>query len=194
SEVSPNGGSASIFAGGGGLNGPYGLAFNSQGDLFVGNAFGGSTSISEITPSGVVSTFASGGGLVQPGALAFDSQGDLFVANLGYINYLSEVKPNGTVITPFGSSPGFGNFFGLAFDSNGNLFATQPATGDIWEFSPNGTASLFANLPGVDGIVFIPEAPAPVPAPPSLTLFALGFFGIGVAWIRRVSKRLASTG
>jgi len=55
SEIDPSG-SVSTFASG--LNGPWGLAFNGSGDLFVANQ--GNNTISEITPGGSVSTFASG--------------------------------------------------------------------------------------------------------------------------------------
>jgi len=54
-EITPSG-VQSIFASG--LDGPYGLAFNSAGDLFVANFFGGD--IIEITPSGTQSIIASG--------------------------------------------------------------------------------------------------------------------------------------
>src|SRR6266550_9215636 len=62
-KFTPNGAS-STFAGG--LDGPEGLAFDSAGNLFVGN--GGS--IYKITPPGLRTTFASG--LSGPRGLAFD--------------------------------------------------------------------------------------------------------------------------
>ena len=51
-----------------GLNAPYGLAFNSAGDLFEADSNSGN--IYEFTPAGVQSTFASG--LYYPFGLAFE--------------------------------------------------------------------------------------------------------------------------
>ena len=64
-EITPNG-TKSTFASG--LNTPYGLAFDSSGNLFVSVNDG---SIAEITPNGTKSTFASG--LNSAHGLAFDS-------------------------------------------------------------------------------------------------------------------------
>ena len=66
-EYTP-GGARSTFASG--LDEPYGLAFNSAGDLFA--AAWGSGNITEITPGGVQSTFASG--LDYPTGLAFQGE------------------------------------------------------------------------------------------------------------------------
>ena len=70
---------------------PFGLAFNTSGDLFVSN-YGPST-IYEFTPNGTRSTFASG--LSGPLGLAFDSSGNLFEADSGSGN-IYEYTPNGT--------------------------------------------------------------------------------------------------
>ena len=67
-EITPNG-TKSTFASG--LNSPYGLAFDSSGNLFVSDG-SSSSSITEITPNGTKSTFASG--LDSPRGLAFDGQ------------------------------------------------------------------------------------------------------------------------
>jgi hypothetical protein len=70
----PPGGERTTFASG--LNGPFSLAFNSAGTLFMGGAGG---LISEFTPSGTQRTFASGLDAPYATALAFDGAGDLFV-------------------------------------------------------------------------------------------------------------------
>src|SRR5437773_11755156 len=56
-----------------GLNGPFGLAFDSSGNVFEGDT--GSNTIFKFTPDGTKSTFASG--LSDPTALAFDSSRNL---------------------------------------------------------------------------------------------------------------------
>ncbi len=56
---------------------PSGLAFDAAGNLYVAND--SNSTVSEVTPAGVVSTFASG--FDDPDGLAFDSAGNLYVAN-----------------------------------------------------------------------------------------------------------------
>lgn len=74
------------------LNQPWGLAFNSNGNLFVSNSGTnglGRNSILKFLPDGTRSTFASAAsGLNRPCGLAFDSAGNLFVANAGAGNIL----------------------------------------------------------------------------------------------------------
>src|ERR1700722_2691851 len=55
------------------LDRPAQMAFNSEGDLFVGE---GNVNILEFTPGGMKSTFATG--LLDPSGLAFNSAGNLF--------------------------------------------------------------------------------------------------------------------
>src|SRR5437588_777634 len=62
-----------------GLNGPFGLAFDSSGNLFEADL--GSNTIFKFTPAVIKSTFASG--LNGPTGLAFDSSGNLFEADQG---------------------------------------------------------------------------------------------------------------
>lgn len=80
-EFTPNGAESTFVSG---LYHPFGLAFDSKGDLF--EADGGSGHIYEfINSGGVLSSnyisFASG--LSLPHGLVFDSAGDLFVADYG---------------------------------------------------------------------------------------------------------------
>ena len=98
-EFTP-GGTRSTFASG--LNEPFGLAFDSAGNLFVAD-FG---KIYEFTPGGTRSTFASG--LDAPYGLAFDSAGNLYEAD-AWSGNIYEFTPGGTRST-FASglaSPGF---------------------------------------------------------------------------------------
>ncbi|HEV8058850.1 MAG TPA: DUF4214 domain-containing protein [Gemmataceae bacterium] len=124
-----------------GFNSPYGMAVDSAGNLYVANE-GGST-VSKLTPAGVVSTFASGFG--GPIALAFDAAGNLYVANYGF-NSISEVTPGGTVST-FASN--INNPSALAFDAAGNLYVAnegntgQPQT--VTKITPAGVTSIFAS-------------------------------------------------
>src|SRR5947208_316499 len=93
-----------------GLNGPFGLAFDSSGNVFEGDY--SSSKIFKFTPDGTESTFASG--LSGPLGLAFDSSGNLFEADQG----------SGTifVFTPFGTKSTFASGLsgpsGLAFGTS----------------------------------------------------------------------------
>ena len=123
------GGARTTFASG--LTYPNGLAFDSSGDLYVGDQ-----SFYKFTPGGTQSTFASG----KPIALAFDSSGNLYAKDPFYIY---EFAPNATrsnlrrfrrrVTTS------------MAFSSSGNLFATGEASGNVYEFAPDGARTTFAS-------------------------------------------------
>jgi len=140
------------------LSGPAGIAFDSQGDLFVANSSNGT--ITEYTHGGAESQFYSG--LDQPGAIAFDPYGNLYVANTGASDIV-EITPggSGTVFASAATSPenSLTNPSGLAFDSSGNLYVTtagggilvsgtlQPNTDPgyaIDEITPTGGVSIFA--------------------------------------------------
>jgi streptogramin lyase len=122
-----------------GFHGPYGLAFDSTGNLYVAN-FNDST-VSKVTLGGTVTTFVSSQ-LNGPGGLAFDSTGNLYVANFRN-STVSKVTPGGTV-SLFAS--GFNAPFGLAFDSTGNLYVA------------NYNANTVSEVIGA-----APPAPTPVP-------------------------------
>jgi sugar lactone lactonase YvrE len=120
-----------------GLNFPYGLAFDSSGNLFVASI--GTEDIYRYTPDGTQSIFASG--LNDPHGLAFNSAGDLFDADYNS-GSIYEFVPNGNEThTTFatGLTP-----YALAFNSSGDLFEADHFTGMIYEFAPNGTQSVFA--------------------------------------------------
>ncbi|HEV2329929.1 MAG TPA: hypothetical protein VGY56_14200 [Verrucomicrobiae bacterium] len=136
------GGTQSVFASG--LDYPFGMAFSSQGELFVANSAndaGETGYITEITPGGTQSTFATG---VDPKALAFNSAGDLFESDYKSGN-IYEYAPNGARST-FAS--GFSTPQALAFNNAGDLFVGAGygnGNGYIEEITPNGTQSLFAS-------------------------------------------------
>jgi sugar lactone lactonase YvrE len=140
-EITPTG-TQSVFASG--MSYPYGLAFNSAGDLFVANSddnTGESGNITEITPNGTQSVFASS---VDPLGLAFNDAGDLFEADYRSGN-IYEYTPGG-VRTTFAS--GFSLPLSLTFNSSGDLFVGAgwgAGNGYITEIAPNGIQSLFVS-------------------------------------------------
>jgi glucose/arabinose dehydrogenase len=144
-QITP-GGTQTLFASG--MANPYGLAFNSAGDLFIGNSDNNDNSggteggnITEITPSGTQTTFASG---VDPQGLAFNSAGDLFEADYDSGN-IYEYTPNGVKST---YATGFSLPLGLAFNSAGDLFVGSgygSGNGTITEITPAETKNVFAS-------------------------------------------------
>jgi sugar lactone lactonase YvrE len=118
------------------LQGPYGLAFDKGGNLFVDNS--GAGTIVKIAPDGSKSTFAS-----EPGRLngmAFDANGNLFVADYdhGSIDYLS---PKGTRnFWAFGlNQPA-----GLVIDHSGNLYVTERGANVVTKYT-GGIRSVFTS-------------------------------------------------
>ena len=145
----------SIFASD--LSRPGGVAFDHRNNLFVATNTFDSISLTfqgailKITPDGVQSTFATLSGDVHLRALAFDSSGNLFVMAQTFPgpgpSTIYKFTPGGVQNT-FGSIPGTG--VGLAFDSAGNLFVADSYDQTIYEFTPDGTSSIFVGPSAFD--------------------------------------------
>ena len=130
---------------------PYGMAFDSSGNLFV--AVLGDNRIAKVLPDGTSSTFASG--LNTPVSIAINSSGNLFVSLFGD-NSIAQITSSGVVST-FASGGLINQPFGLAFNSSGNLFVSNDGNNTIAEITPAGVASSFATGGGLSsptGMVF----------------------------------------
>jgi len=152
-SITPSGG-VSTFASTG-QDYPYGLAFDSSGDLFVANSVldvGTGGYVIKITPGGVQSTIPSG---PDPKGLAFNSAGDLFETDYHSGN-IYEYTLGGVFSTFATVSPAPQ---AMAFNSAGNLFVgTGYGNGNesITEITPNGTQSTFvaSGLGYIQGLAF----------------------------------------
>jgi streptogramin lyase len=106
-----------------GLNFPYAVAVDAQGNLFVSEEQTGI--VYKETPSGGAYTATQvATGLEYPGGLVVDGAGNVFVADIGDGEIHEETLSNGTysdstVVT------GLGNLDGLAEDVAGNLYVTS---------------------------------------------------------------------
>jgi sugar lactone lactonase YvrE len=142
-----------------GIDGPFGIAVDASGDLFVADY--ASNSVTEYAPgaTGNIAPAAtisgSSTGIDGPLGLALDASGDLFVANfLG--NSVTEYAPgaNGNiapVATISGASTGIdGSPTGIAVDASGNLFVASQGNNSVTEYAPgaNGDVAPVTDITG----------------------------------------------
>lgn len=145
------------------LSDPIGLAFNDDGDLFVGNRFAnqGDGSISRFLFDSA-GDFAPGPTIIGNGLsnvhdIAFSPTGELFATNHGsdavsrfVFDEFGNAVPNGTIATGFGTS------YGVGFSNDGELFVADGSTRiNRYLFDPlSGAAILngFFDVPGSDEI------------------------------------------
>ena len=133
----------------------WGLAFDSAGNLYAaegGVGLTGDRTIFKFAPDGTRTVFAGPDAFPEgeyPVGLAFDSSGNLFVSIETFTDPGADsivyFTPNG-VRVPFATGLTFPR--GLAFDSSGNLFVAEAIfeqPGDILEFFPDGTHTVFAS-------------------------------------------------
>lgn len=124
-----------------GLTHPSGLAFGSDGNLYLSQDISGSltSTISKMTPGGTVTPFATG--FQVPLGLAFDSAGNLFVADYA-TKAITKITSGGSVSS---FATGLNSPFGLAFNSTGTLFVANRDNGTISQITTGGVISAFAS-------------------------------------------------
>jgi sugar lactone lactonase YvrE len=170
-----------LGASSGSLSGPYGMAFDANGNLWVANntgntivAFTPSQLAASGTPTPTVILTNNAGSIVNPIGLAFDPNGNLWYASFTSA-ILVEFTPAqlaasgnpapAVVITSSGGSLNAPSF--LAFDASANLWVTN-AGGTVVEFAASQLVSSGNPTPNVtvsgtaivepQGIAFDPHA------------------------------------
>jgi sugar lactone lactonase YvrE len=126
--------------------GPFNMAFDAAGNLYVANEDGGSgTQVMKITPEGVVSIFADGFGGVS--GLAMRNDGVLLASD--DTNRVFEIDPDRNVSVLIDSDAGLDNPNALAVDSLGYVYVVS-AGGFVSKFDPDGHLLIGRLLDGLD--------------------------------------------
>jgi sugar lactone lactonase YvrE len=157
---------------------PFGLAVNSDGDLYVSDT--GNHTIRRITVQGVVTTIAGKAGQMgyadgagvdarfsYPEGIAVDAAGTLFVAD-AFNHVIRKISPAGVVSTLAGTPGVMGSTDGntsialfsypglLVIDAGGNLYVGESGSNRIRKITPGGVVSTLVNLQ-VDARSIVPE-------------------------------------
>jgi sugar lactone lactonase YvrE len=155
------------------FNGPYGVAVDGAGNVYVTDS--GNHTVRKITSDGVVTTLAGSVGesgsadgtnsaarFFAPAGIAVDGAGNLYTADIGN-STIRKVTSSGTVTTLAGSAGQVGSAdgtgsearflaaTGITVDSSGNLFVADSGNSTIRKVTSGGTVTTFAGKAGEVG-------------------------------------------
>jgi gliding motility-associated-like protein len=133
------------------FGGPFGLVFDSQGNLFISDYYG--STIRKIDKTGQVTTFAgladtpgqvdgigSSARFTDPSYLAIDASDNIYVAD--YNSALRKITPSGMVSTILSGNLNLGT--AIALDGSGNVYFTDYINGFIKKINPAGAITTIA--------------------------------------------------
>ena len=140
-----------------GVLGPFSLAINASGDVWIGNFIPNNTTtgITELTSAGVLVTGSpfTGGGINEPEGIAIDASGDVWAANASGSS-ITELDSSGSP-----RSPGTGFVSGqpqgpanIAVDASGNVWTANEGGNSVTELvgaaAPTRTPLVTHIMPG----------------------------------------------
>ncbi len=181
SVIAGNGFRVGVHTGDGGpalnaaLNYVYGVAYDSQGNLYIAEA----DRLSQVSPQGIISTIAGGGSdatsngipalqaaLLPFGGLVVNAQGVVYFTEFSN-NRVRKVTPDGTITTVAGTgTAGYSGDggpataatldtpYGLALDATGNLYIVDTGNGRVRKVTAAGTISTFTSNIIASGMAF----------------------------------------
>jgi sugar lactone lactonase YvrE len=148
-QVTPDG-HRSVFVEGMGV--ATGIAFDAEGNLYVGDRTG---TIFKISPDQQIFVFATLEPSMAAYHLAFGPQGYLYVTGptTSSFDHVYRVSPGGEVRSFY---RGLGRPEGLAFDAAGNLYVAASLAGrrGVVRLTPDAQAELVISGPGIVGLAF----------------------------------------
>ena len=197
-------GAAARFAG------PYGMAVDRSGNMFVADNF--NHTIRKITPAGVVTTFAGTAGLSgsadgtgaaarfnSPIGVTVDQAGNVFVAD-SENRTIRKITPAGIVTTFAGAAGSSGDAdgmgaaarfrvpSGIAADGSDNLFVGDDYNYTIRKITPAGVVTTFAGTAGSDGSADGTGAAASFKSPLGITVDRAGNVFVADRWNYTIRK------
>ncbi|OED45014.1 hypothetical protein AB832_01620 [Flavobacteriaceae bacterium (ex Bugula neritina AB1)] len=134
-----------------GLTTPRGLAFDTNGDLYIAEHFSGK--IFKATDVGTSTEFASTG--FRNNNISFNANGTLYTTD-DFFSQIFQIDTDGTSSVYLNSSNnGISSPWGITFDSNGNLYYSNQFDGKVIKVAPDQTTSDYATgLFNAEGIAF----------------------------------------
>jgi len=108
---------------GSGVNGPYGVAVDASGNVYIADTQNGRV-LKETLSAGVYSQSVVASGFTYPTGIAVDGSGDVFVADTSTNTVWKETLSNG-VYSPTNIGSGLGQPSYLALDASGNVYISD---------------------------------------------------------------------